>query len=267
MAVLFLAFVFGLVIGSFLNVLIYRLPYKKSFLGRSSCLWCHKRINWSDNIPVISFLFLKGRCRKCRAKISWQYPTVELLAGFLFLISFLIYGSSPVILIYILFLISLLTVIGFIDLRNFIILDNLILTGFIGSFILIFLFYVSCFKFQETVSCSFNNSLLGMLFFAGIFLFLFLASKGKWLGFGDVKFAALLGFVFGLEDSIDIFYLTFLIGFFIAIILLVLKRADLKTQVPLGSIMGAASILFLLTGFSVLDLINSELILRLWLRN
>ena len=262
MAVLFLVFVFGLAIGSFLNVLIYRLPYKKSFLGRSFCLRCRKRISWSDNIPVISFFFLRGRCRNCKARISWQYPAVELLTGFLFLISSLIYGLSPILLIYVLFLVSLLIVIAFIDLKNLIIPDSLISFGFIVS-----IFSIPQFLDCGVVSCSIKDSSLGALFFAGVFLFLFLISKGRWLGFGDVKFAALLGFIFGLKNSIDIFYLTFLIGFFIAIILLGLKKADFKTEVPLGSIMGAASILFLLTGFSILGLVNSELIFRLWSKN
>ena len=261
-------------IGSFLNVLISRLPKKESILGYSKCPDCRKRIAWHDNIPVLSFLFLKGRCRNCRSKISRQYPLIELLTGFLFLFSFLIYGSDPVFLVYTLFFISLLVVIAFIDLKHFIILDNLILSGFIVSTLLIFNFQFpisnefSIFQFSncEIITCSFKDAFWGLSFFAGIFLLLFLSSKGRWLGLGDVKLAALLGFVFGLKGAVNIFYLTFLTGFIIAIMLLVLKKADLKTQVPLGLIMAGSSILFLLSGFSMLDSVNTELILRLWSR-
>ena len=160
--------------------------------------------------------------------------------------------------IYALFLISLFIVVAAIDFKHFIILDNLVLAGFIVSSIFIYL--TSHFSLL-------TSNFYGLLFFAGIFLLLFLMSKGEWIGFGDVKLAAMLGFIFGLESSVSIFYLTFSIGFIYAIMLLVLKKADLKTQVPLGSLMSGASILFLLTRFDLLELINPELILRLWMKN
>jgi len=198
---------------------------------------------------------LKGRCRNCGHRLSLQYPLVELLTGFLFLFSFLVYRENPVFLIYILFLISLLTVIAFIDLKHFLILDSLILSGFIVSFLFILL----------TSHLSLLTShLFGLSFFAGFFLFLFLVTRGKGIGFGDVKLAGWLGFIFGLEDSISVFYLTFFIGFIYAIILLIFKKATLKSKVPLGLIMAGASILFLLSGFNLLDFVNFELVLRLW---
>ena len=264
----FLVFVFGLAIGSFLNVLIIRLPAGKSILGFSKCRKCQKGIIWHDNIPVLSFLLLKGRCRNCNSKISLQYLLVELLTGFLFLISFFVFRDNPFLLIYVLFLIGLLTLIAFIDLKHFIIPDKLILSGLIVSsfYLLLSTYYLLPFD-CSIISCSFKNSILGVLFFAGIFSVLFFISRGKWLGFGDVKLAFWLGLVFGLRNSVDIFYLTFLIGFIFAIILLSFKKAGLKTEIPLGSIMAGATTLFLLSGFSILDLINSELILRLWIKD
>ncbi len=260
----FLIFILGLAIGSFLNVLIHRLPKKESILGFSKCFSCRRSIAWNDNIPIVSFFLLRGRCRNCGSKISWQYLLVESLTGFLFLAAFLAYGDNPVFLIYVLFLVSLLIVIAVIDLKRFVILDSLILTGFLVSlfYFLIFTFYFpsDC----SIVSCSFGSSLFGVLFFAGVFLSIFLASGGRWIGFGDVKLAALLGFVFGFSGSVSVFYLTFFIGFIIAIILLGLKKADLKSEIPLGSIMSAAAILFLLSGFNLLKSMNADLILRLW---
>lgn len=259
-------FILGLTIGSFLNVLIFRLPKNRSILGFSRCPYCQKKIAWHDNIPVISFFLLRGRCRNCRSRISLQYPLVELLTGFLFLFSFWIYGSDLIFLIYILFFTSLFIVVATVDFKHFLILDELILAGFIGSLIFIFLFRVSCLTFNGVLSCSLKDSLSGVLFFAGILLFLFLISRGKWIGFGDVKLAALIGFIFGLGDTINIFYQTFLLGFILAIILLILKRADLKTRIPLGSLISVATIFFLLSGFNLLELIDSDLILRLWPR-
>lgn len=251
-----LIFIFGLAIGSFLNVLIARLPKKESILGYSRCPKCQKRISWQENIPVLSFFLLGGRCRNCDSKISLQYPFIELLTGFLFLFSFLRYGGNPIYLVYILFLISMFIVVAFIDLKHLVILDSLILIGFIVSFLFILL--TSDFLLL-------TSGLYGLLFFAGIFLFLFLITKGKGIGLGDVKMAGWLGFVFGLESSISVFYLTFFIGFIWAIILLASKKAGLKSKVALGSLMALTSILFLLSGFSPLDFINSELIFRLWL--
>ena len=264
-----LIFIFGLAIGSFLNVLIIRLPqpeiskYRNIVGGYSRCPKCQKMISWYENIPVLSFLFLRGRCRHCRSSISWQYPIVELLTGFLFLFSFLIYGNHPVFLVYVLFLISLLIVIAFIDLKHLLILDSLILAGFIVS--LLFIFLASSFQLPASSLQTPASNFYGLLFFGGILLFLFLITKGRGIGLGDVKMAGWLGFVFGFENSINIFYLTFFIGFIWAIILLVSKKAGLKSKVPLGSLMALASVLFLLSGFNPLDFINSELILRLWL--
>lgn len=251
-----LIFIFGLAIGSFLNVLICRLPQKESILGYSRCPKCRKRISWLENIPVLSFFILRGRCRNCGSKISFQYPLIESLTGFLFLTAFLKYGDNPVFLIYILFLISLLIAIAFIDLKHLLILDSLVLAGFIISFIFIF---------STLRSPTLLSHFYGLLFFGGIILFLFLITGGKGIGLGDVKLAGWLGFVFGLENSISIFYLTFFIGFILAIILLASKKAGLKSKVPLGSLMALASILFLLSGFNLLDFINIELIFRPWL--
>ena len=258
-----MVFIFGLIIGSFLNVLILRLPEKESLLGFSKCPACKKRIAWFDNIPVLSFFILGGRCRNCRAPISRQYPFVEASGGFLFLFSFLAWGANQSLWIYVAFLSVLFLAIGSIDFRRFIISDELLFTGLIGTI----LFFVFWFTDCRILSCSVSDSLYGVSFFAGVFLVIYLFSRGKWLGFGDVKLAALLGLIFGLEKSISTFYLTFLVGFIIAIILLGLGRAGLKTEIPLGAILSFASILFLLTGFNLLDLIDSELILRLLWRN
>lgn len=252
-----LAFIFGLVIGSFLNVLISRLPEGKSILGFSKCLKCGVKIDWYDNIPILSFLILKGRCRNCRAKISWQYPLVELLTAFLFLPSFLIYGGDLFFLVFIMFLISLLIAVAFIDLNRFLIPDNLIFIGFLVSLVYLLVFsFTSASPDCQIISCSFKNSIFGLSFFAGILLSLFFITRGKGMGLGDVNLAGLLGFVFGLKNAITVFYLTFFIGFIVAIILVVFKKAGLKSKVPLGLVMAMAAILFLLSGFNLFSFLG-----------
>ena len=94
---IFIIFAFGLIIGSFLNVIILRTYKGKSILGRSQCPKCKRQISWYDNIPLLSFIVLGGRCRQCRQKISWQYPMVELAAGLLFVLAFLSVNSSQLI--------------------------------------------------------------------------------------------------------------------------------------------------------------------------
>lgn len=255
----FFVFIFGLIIGSFLNVLILRLPEGRSILGFSKCPNCQKRIVWFDNIPVLSFFFLRRCCRDCRALISWQYPIVEIISGFLFLGLFLLYASNPSLWLFTAFLAALLLAIGVIDLRRFIILDELLLAGLAGMI----LFFVFGFTDCRVLSCSVSDSLSGLSFFAGTFLAVYFFSRRKGIGFGDVKLAALLGLAFGLEKSINLFLLTFILGFIIAIILLGLGRAGLKTPIPLGTILFMASTFFLLTGFDLADRIGLELIFRL----
>lgn len=234
-------------------------------MGFSKCRKCQKRIAWPENIPLLSFLFLRGRCRNCNVRISWQYPLVELLTGILFVIFFWTYGGNLSFFFFVLFLIGLLIAVAFIDFNRFLVPDNLILAGFFVS-LFFFLFYVffSSPPGCGVLSCSLASSIFGFLFFGGSLFFLFLLTKGRGMGFGDVNLGAFLGFVFGLKNSANIFLLTFLIGFVVAIILLAFKKAGLKSKMPFGSIMAVASILFLLSGFNLFDLAGAELILRLY---
>jgi len=203
----------------------------------------------------LSFFILKRRCRNCKEKISWQYPTIEGLTALLFLWLFLIYQKDLPFLIYSLFLVSLFIVIGTVDLKRFIILDKALIFGFLISLLYLLL---NSFAYLESkncgvVSCSFKSSLYGILFFAGIFFTIFLISSGRWLGFGDVKLSALVGLIFGLKNSINLFYLTFLFGSILAIMLISLKKVDLKSKIPLGTIISGSIIFFLITKFNFID--------------
>lgn len=254
----FLVFVFGLAIGSFLNVLIARLPEKESILGWSKCQNCKIKIPWYDLIPLLSFFLLKGHCRNCKKRISLQYPVVELTTGLLFLLFFLLYKIQSLLFIYLLFLASLLIVIAFLDFKKFLILDELIITGFLISIFFLYLLpYPLYFQRINFLSPSLKDSFLGIAFFAGVFFIIFLLSGGRAIGFGDVKLSALIGFIFGFKNSINIFYLTFFLGFIFAIILLVLRKATLKSKIPLGTLIASVTIFFLLTKFNILDWINN----------
>src|SRR3989338_2250881 len=128
-------FLLGLIIGSFLNVVIFRLEKNQSFLfGRSACPYCGQKIAWSDNIPIFSFIILAGRCRHCQKKISWQYPALELATALIFLWLFFKFGLSERFFVY-LFFAGILLMIFIYDLKNYLILDQITLPAIVFAFL------------------------------------------------------------------------------------------------------------------------------------
>jgi len=230
--------VLGSVIGSFLNVVIYRLPRGLGFVkGRSSCPKCKVKIKWFDNVPLISFLILKGHCRFCGKPISWRYPLIELITAILFC---LIYLSHLGFLNYL--LVCGLVVVFFIDLEHQIIPDEIVI-----PFSVLFLIF------------RFNNLLSAL----GSFLFLlllYLGTKGKGMGFGDVKLAFLMGLVLGFPKVVIAFYLVFLTGAFTGIILVLLGRAKFKQKIAFGPFLVFGTIISLLWGEKIVRLAEKVLL-------
>ncbi len=254
-----LLFVFGLAVGSFLNVVIYReiksqnqkpktknerhklkikkLKKKKSWfpewlLGRSYCDHCKKELLWHDNIPLLSFVLLRGKCRFCKKRISKQYPLIELLTALEFvwiywlLRQFSFFGRmegfySFALLAYWLYIFSSLAVIFIVDLKSGIIPDWVVLPAIIISILRLF----------ESGRWIFFLAGLGA---AGFFLALFLITRGKGLGFGDVKLAFLLGLFLGLPEVIVALFLAFLTGGFLAVILILLGKKRFGQTLPFG---------------------------------
>lgn len=250
----------GLCIGSFLNVLIYRLPRGISVKrGRSFCPNCRKKISWYDNIPLLSFAMLGGRCRFCRSPISFRYPLVELITGLLtllifnskFLISnqFLIFNFKTVAdLVLTLLLVWGLIVIFFIDLEHQVIPDEILLP-------IILLFLVK----QILYSLFFiHNSLLIILLpplLSFVFMFsIYLITKGKGMGFGDVKLAFLMGLVLGYPKIIVAFYLAFLTGAFLGLILVVVKKVKFGQKIPFGPFLVWGTTASILWGEEILNI-------------
>lgn len=251
---LFFIFIAGLFIGSFLNVLADRLSREESVIkGRSYCEKCKKKLAWLDLIPLFSFIFLKGKCRYCKAKLSFYYPAVELTTGIMFAITyffvlnnlqFLINFQSifnfqfSITLIYYLFIISSLIVVFFADLKYGIIPDKVIFPA-----ILISLVYL-LFNHQSLI--------INHLFSAGsaclFFLALFFGTKGRGMGFGDVKFAFLMGLILGFPDIVIGLYAAFLTGAVAGCILVLCRgKKILGATIPFGPflVFGAISAIFL----------------------
>lgn len=244
----FLVFIFlvGLTAGSFLNVCIYRIPLEKTIVkGRSYCPSCGKLIPWYLNIPVLSFIVLRGRCRYCMEQISPVYPAVELLNASLTLISFIIYGFSLTAL-FLSALCSLLIVISFIDLRHQIIPDGLAAAvAVLGALHAVYRIVLMCEPWQLYLFGIFAASLpllvLGLIYSDGI-------------GGGDVKFMAAAGLFSGWKLILLSLFLGSLVALFYVIVLLFQKKALRGTRIPFAPFLSAGIILSLLFGNRLIEL-------------
>ena len=243
MDLIFLIIIGGLW-GSFANVCIIRLPKDKGVVsGRSNCPKCKKQINWYDNIPIISYFILNGKCRKCKKPISFQYVVVELLSIVSFVTIYLIYGFSFTTLLLIILSLGFI-IIFFIDLKHFIIPDvitfPLMALGFIKSFIPnldpLFPYYV----------LSLIGGIFGYGIIWGIIFFYKQVKKKEGMGLGDAKLLAVIGFWFGLDAVPFIIFLSSTIALISVAPDLIKKSKKMSTQIPFGPYIIAANLIFLL---------------------
>lgn len=241
--------IFGLSIGSFLNVIIYRIPKNQSILGRSYCDNCKKKLQWYDLVPIISFLVLRGKCRFCKKNINWQIPLVEIITSLLFVFSILKFPIlTDLSLWYFLVIQSLLISIFFIDLENGIIPDKLIIPLFLISII-----YVS-------LNQSFINHFISFLFTFILFFLIYILTKGKGIGFGDVKLAPILGLIFGFPNIVVVLYLAFLTGGIISLILVLWGKKKLrKDTISFGPFLVLGAIFTIFLGDVTVSLLSNFL--------
>jgi len=239
-------FLFGLVVGSFLNCVIYRLESDRGFLfGRSSCPHCKHILKVKDLIPLLSFLILKGKCRYCSQKISWQYPLVEFSTGVLSVLianQQLTIGSQQLTILSIinacfLFLVFCFLIIIFVyDLKHYIIPDKVIYPAIGITFI-----YNSIFNWLYGSMTLWLYG-LGVAFFASaFFISIVLISGGKWMGLGDVKLAFLLGFFLGFPNILIALFFAFSIGAIIGMGLVISGKKTLKSEVPFAPFLVAGA--------------------------
>lgn len=250
-------FIGGLIFGSFLNVVIYRMDMAESLMGRSYCRHCKAQIAWYDNIPFFSFLILKGRCRDCEKKISWQYPAVEIATGIIFAIVGYVYfdmanSASWMTTIYFLGIMSALLVIFVYDLLHMEI-PGLILWPAIGWAIGFNLFFD--FKSVEIGnnilnSVTYSGALAGLVAFLFFFI-LVVVSKEKWMGMGDAQLAILLGLILGWPKIILGLMMAFFLGALIGLILIALKKKKMSSQLPFAPFMILGSLISLAFYFQI----------------
>ncbi len=260
--ILFFIFLFGLIIGSFLNCLIWRLHSGESILGRSYCPKCKAKIAWYDNIPVLSYIFLRGRCRHCGRRISLQYPIVELATAILFVLAFIIQFSNiqssiniavldkyPISNIqYLLlfrnwFLIAVMIIIFVYDLRWYLILDVVTLPAIAILFVL-----------NLALRFSWQNILFCGIIGGSFFLAQFLVSHGRWIGGGDIRLGALMGVALANVYQLALaLFLAYCLGSIVGIGLILSGKKQWSSRLPLGVFLSTATVIVLFCGQQIID--------------
>ncbi|MDP3726507.1 MAG: prepilin peptidase [bacterium] len=272
---LVVCFILGLIVGSFINVFIVRYKTGLGFGGRSFCFSCGHHLSWHELIPLFSFIFQKGRCRACNARISWRYPITELTSGLLFVAIFWKLGyiaplgggifnfqfsifSMPLLLYYVI-VFSLLLAIVFYDIRHKIIPNTLVYFFVALSFLSIFLIHNSEFIILNL----FSGPLLALPLAA-----LWFFSHGKWIGLGDAKLMLGIGWLLGLSGGVAALILSFWIGAAVGLILVLLshvsnyvrylfrgsKRLTIKSEIPFAPFLVVGTLIAFLYDISFADI-------------
>ena len=270
-------FLLGLIIGSFLNVCILRIPRAESVvLPSSHCTACNSEIKPYDNIPILSWLILRGRCRKCKTRISALYPTVELVTGLLFVACYLVFGITAEGLKWAVFA-ALVVVLTVTDFRERILPDRVNFVG-LGLGLLLSLFtrpidgtalwlsgHLFAFPPPQPM-ISFMDSLLGAMGASGL---LWLVAEGYFrargregMGLGDVKMMAMAGAFLGLQRALLTILLGSLLGSFIGVAVIALWRKGRDFELPFGTFLGAGALLVVFFGSATLAWYRSFLTVR-----
>jgi leader peptidase (prepilin peptidase)/N-methyltransferase len=233
---------FGLVIGSFLNVVIARLPERRSlWMPGSTCPGCGNAIAWHDNIPLVSFIALRGRCRACAAPIPWRYPIIEASTAVLFAAAWLTFGGDlPEFVVAVVFLAALVAI-TVIDLRHQIIPDAITLPGVVAGFV----------ASLVTGRISWIDSLGGIALGAGLFVAVILLSRGG-MGGGDLKFGAMLGAFLGWQALLVALFVGVVLGGMSAVALLASGRLARKDAIPFGPFLAIGGAVTLFWGETML---------------
>jgi leader peptidase (prepilin peptidase)/N-methyltransferase len=247
----FFIFVLGLAVGSFLNVCIYRLPREQSIVKpRSHCPQCKKIINWYDNIPLLSYILLKGKCRSCQARISFQYFVVELLTGLIFILFYNTFGLTPQSLIYIIFSCGLI-VATFVDFNFRIIPDEINIGGIILGLVISFIYpqlhstNIHIFGlYRSFLGIIIGGSVLWLTGIIGDFIF-----KKETMGGGDVKLLAMIGSFLGWKIALLTFFISPVFG---AVVGIIIKIRTKNSLIAYGPYLALGSLVSLFFGNDIL---------------
>lgn len=235
-------FILGMTIGSFLSALVPRVFARTSMMGRSACDHCAAKIAWYDNIPVASFLYLRGTCRSCKKRISVQYPLIEVCMGLLFGYTAVAVGMQWE-LLRDLIVITLLAFTFLYDGRYGYILDSATVTP------AVMLFAVAWIAGWRTPS----SMLIGAVIGAGFFLVQYTISHGVWVGAGDIRLGGFMGVILGWQLTLVALFLAYVGGAIVSLVMIVMKKRSAKSTIPFGTFLTLATVAAMYWGQQMLD--------------
>lgn len=251
-----IVFIFGLMIGSFLNVVVLRIDELETIVNtRSHCPKCRKDLAWYDLIPLLSFVLLRARCRNCKEKISWQYPLVELATalGFMGVYNFVVaqglsQGWQIASIAFYFIIVSVLVVLFMYDLSKYLVPDEFVYPAIALAIIFqcLMIYYIPNYRL------TWMDLLYGGLIGAGVPALLSVPSRGKWMGYGDISIGALMGLLLGYPLVIVGMFMAFCSGGLIGSVLLLTKKKKMSSAVPFGPFLTASTLITLLYGPALL---------------
>lgn len=245
--IIFVVFILGASIGSFLNVLIDRLPKEENINGRSHCDYCGKKLNWYDMFPVFSYFILRGKTRCCGKKLSFQYPLIEFITGCIFISTRSVLTAS---------IMSCLLVIFVSDLKYQLISDYILLALFIFS-ILFHLIgslpFITIYNYLQPFIT--NHIPSGLVVGLPIWLIYFI-SKERAMGLGDVYLALIMGFLLGWEKGLLALYIAFVTGAIVGLIVIVLKNKKLRSKIAFGPFLVIGTVVMLFWGEKIMEVVK-----------
>lgn len=253
-----LVFYFGSIMGSFLNVVSLRLPKGEGLSGRSHCTACGHTLSWLDLFPLFSYLLFRGRCRYCQKTFSNRYFLFEFLAGLLFVLAFWQIGPQGLpgylLLLKAWAVVSALLVVFAIDLEHFLIFDSVLVAAGLPVVVLnLGLDFLSHrFLRLELASLTFGGLFAGGAF-AGVFYLLWYFSRGRWIGFGDVKLMFFLGLALGWPNTAAAWLLAYFLGTAYALPLLIMRKKQLSSRLPFGCFLAPAALIAMFYGASLVS--------------
>lgn len=252
-----LSFLYGTLIGSFLNVLILRLPRRRSLGGRSACPTCKSKLTAIELIPLVSYVALRGKCRSCHTPISPRYFIIELATGALFALAAYVINPGVFIeylsLLRVWLIIAVLIAVFVIDLKHFLILDKVIFPASIVVFVLNVILdfgYGNSFFSWSSLSV---GGLAAALFPCAFFFALWYLSRGKWIGFGDVKYMIFLGVALTWPTIWAGLFVAFVLGGIVGTGLLAFGNKTMQSKLPLGTFLSVGALIGLLWGHQLLQ--------------
>jgi leader peptidase (prepilin peptidase) / N-methyltransferase len=247
-----LVFIFGSCIGSFLNVVILRLPKEESLSGRSHCVHCGHTLSAADLLPVLSFAFLLGKCRYCRKPISPRYFIIEIITGLLFVLNWYLINPQNSLGYFLVaanaFIIGVLISVFVIDLEHYLILDRIIFPASAIMALANIAFDLLSGQSPLVLHSHFILGILAALAAALPFFAVWFFSKGAWMGFGDVKLMLFLGLALQWPNIFVAVFLSVVLGGILSAILLALKAKTLKSRLPFGTFLALGSLVAMFYG-------------------